>query len=219
MIGLKAGFSRPAFGLGKNTGEGGSQMAPMAAPTYLTPEAYLELERKATTKNEYLNGEILAMAGASFAHNFITLDTATHLNNRLMDGECQVAATGDLRVKVSRTESYFYPDIVVVCGEPRAEDNVFDTLLNPTLIVEVLSTSTETYDKDEKFTHYRQIDSLQEYILISQDKVQVVQYCRREPEWMPTEFRALVDVVPLVSIGCELPLQHIYRRVKFDSGN
>ena len=84
-----------------------------------------------------------------------------------MDGECQVAATGDLRVKVSRTESYFYPDIVVVCGEPRAEDNVFDTLLNPTLIVEVLSTSTETYDKDEKFTHYRQIDSLQEYILIS----------------------------------------------------
>lgn len=190
-------------------------MAPMAAPTYLTPEAYLELERKATRKNEYVNGEIIAMAGASFAHNFITLDTATHLNNQLMDGECQVAATGDLRVKVSRTASYFYPDIVVVCGEPRAEDNVFDTLLNPTLIVEVLSTSTETYDKDEKFTHYRQIDSLQEYILISQDRVEVVQYRRQEPEWIPTAFRVLEDVVPLVSVGCELPLQHIYRRVKF----
>lgn len=194
-------------------------MAPMAAPTYLTPEAYLELERKAITKNEYVNGEILAMAGASFAHNFITLDTATYLNNQLMDGECQVAGTGDLRVKVSRTESYFYPDIVVVCGEPRAEDNTFDTLLNPTLIVEVLSASTETYDKDEKFMHYRQIDSLQEYILISQDREQVVQYRRQEPEWIPTEFRAFADVVPLVSIGCELPLQHIYRRVKFDSSH
>ncbi|MDE0009797.1 MAG: Uma2 family endonuclease [Candidatus Poribacteria bacterium] len=194
-------------------------MAPMAALTYLTPEAYLESERKTTTKNEYVNGEVLAMAGASFVHNFITLDTATYLNNQLMGGECQVAGTGDLRVKVRRTESYFYPDIVVVCGEPRAEDNTFDTLLNPTLIVEVLSASTETYDKDEKFTHYRQIDSLQEYILISQETVEVVQYRCQEPEWIPTEFRGLVDIVPLVSIRCELPLQHIYRRVKFDSSH
>ena len=194
-------------------------MAPIAAPTYLTPEAYLKLERKATTKNEYVNGETILMAGASFAHNFITVDTAIHLSNQLIDTECQLASTGDLRVKVDQTESYFYPDIVVVCGEPRAEDNVFDTLLNPTLIVEVLSASTERYDTDEKFTHYRQIDALQEYILISQDKVQVVQYRRHEPEWIPTEFRTLADVVPLISIQCELPLQHVYRRVKFDNGN
>ena len=192
-------------------------MAPIAAPTYLTPKAYLELERKATTKSEYVNGEIIAMAGASFAHNFITLDTVIYLSTQLMNSECEVAATGDLRVKVSQTASYFYPDIVVVCGEPQAEDNVFDTLLNPTLIVEVLSSSTETYDRDEKFAHYRQIDTLQEYILISQDSVQVVQYRRQEPEWIPTAFQALEDVVPLVSIGCELPLQHVYRRVKFDS--
>ena len=194
-------------------------MAPMATPTYLTPEAYLELERKVTTKNEYVNGETIAMAGASFAHNFITFDTAVHLNNQLIDTECQIASTGDLRVKVVQTESSFYPDIVVVYGEPRAEDNVFDTLLNPTLIVEMLSTSTEMYDKDEKFTHYRQIDSLQEYILIAQDKVQVLQYRRHEPEWIPTEFRTLADVVPLLSNQCELPLQHVYRRVKFDNGN
>ncbi|MCY3722533.1 MAG: Uma2 family endonuclease [Candidatus Poribacteria bacterium] len=191
-------------------------MATTAAPTHLTPETYLELERKAITKSEYVNGEIIAMAGASFAHNFITLDTATHLNNQLMDGQGQ-AATGDLRVKVPRTESYFYPDIVVVCGGPQAEDNVFDTLLNPTLIVEVLSTSTETYDRDEKFTHYRQIDTLQEYILISQDNIGVVQYRRQEPEWIRTAFQTLDDVMSLVSIGCELPLRHIYRRVKFDS--
>ena len=194
-------------------------MAPIAAPTYLTPEAYLELERKATTKNEYVNGEPIAMAGASFAHNFITLDTAIHLNNQLMDTECQVASTGDLRVKVAETESYFYPDIVIVCGELSAEDNTFDTLLNPTLIVEVLSTSTETYDKDEKFAHYRQIDSLQEYVLISQDKVQVLRYRRHEPEWIPTEFRTLADIVPLLSNQCELPLRHVYRRVKFDNDN
>ena len=194
-------------------------MAPIAAPTYLTPKAYLELERKATTKNEYVNGETIAMAGASFAHNFITLDTVIYLSNQLLDSECEVASTGDLRVKVSQTESYFYPDIVVVCGEPQAEDNTFDTLVNPTLIVEVLSASTETYDRDEKFTHYRQIDTLQEYILVSQDRVEVVQYCRQEPEWMPTEFRTLEDVVPLISIGCELPLQHIYRRVKFNNSN
>jgi Uma2 family endonuclease len=81
------------------------------------------------------------------------------------------------------------------------------------------SGSTELYDRDEKFAHYRQIESLQEYVLISQDRVQVVQYGRQEPEWVPTEFRALADVVPLVSIGCELPLQHIYRRVNFDNGN
>ena len=192
-------------------------MAPMAAPTYLTPEAYLELERKATTKNEYVNGETIAIAGASFAHNFITLDTTIYLSRQLMDGDCEVASTGDLRVKVSQTASYFYPDIVVVCGEPQAEDNTFDTLVNPTLIVEVLSVSTEMYDRDEKFAHYRQIDSLQEYILISQDRVQVVHYRRQVSQWMPTEFRALEDVMPLVSIGCKLPLQHIYRRVKFDS--
>ncbi|MYA69385.1 Uma2 family endonuclease [Candidatus Poribacteria bacterium] len=194
-------------------------MAPIAAPTYLTPEAYLELERKAIRKNEYVNGEPLAMAGASFAHNFITFDTAIHLNNQLMDTECQVASTGDLRVKVAETESYFYPDIVVVCGEPRAEDNVFDTLLNPTVIVEVLSASTEMYDRDEKFTHCRQIDSLQEYILISEDKVQVLRYRRDEPKWVPTEFRTLADVVPLLSNQCELPLQQVYKRVKFDNGN
>lgn len=194
-------------------------MATTAAPTHLTPETYLELERKAITKSEYVNGEIIAMAGASFAHNFITLDTVIYLSNQLLDSECEVASTGDLRVKVSQTTSYFYPDIVVVCGEPQAEDNVFDTLLNPTLIVEVLSASTETDDRDEKFAHYRQISTLQEYILISQDSVQVVQYRRQEPEWIPTAFQALEDVVPLVSIGCELPLQHIYRRVEFDRSN
>ena len=192
-------------------------MASAAAHTHLTPEEYLAFERKATTKHEYLNGQIVAMSGASFAHNFITVNIATHLNIQLMNGECRVA-TSDMRVKVPQTDSYFYPDVVVVCGEPRAEDDTFDTLLNPTVVVEVLSPSTEVYDKGEKFEHYQQIASLKEYVLISQDKIRVEHYRRQETEWLQTEFQGLEDVLSLLSIGCELRLQDIYRRVEVASG-
>ena len=188
-------------------------MSSVAAQTYLTPEEYLAFERKATTKHEYLNGQIVAMSGASFAHNFITANIAIHLGIQLMDGECRVV-TNDMRVKAIQTESYFYPDVVVVCGEPRAEDDAFDTLLNPTLIVEILSPSTETYDRGEKFEHYQQIASLQEYILVSQDKIHVEHYRREETEWLRTEFRGLEEVLSLLSVGCELRLQDVYRRVE-----
>ena len=192
-------------------------MASTASQTYLTPKEYLAFERKATTKHEYLNGQIVAMSGASFAHNFITVNIATHLNIQLMNGECRVA-TSDMRVKVTEIDSYFYPDVVVVCGEPRAEDDTFDTLLNPTLIVEVLSPSTEGYDRGEKFEHYQQIVSLKDYILISQDEVRVEHYCRQESEWLQSEFQGLEDVLSLFSIGCELRLSDIYRRVEVASG-
>ena len=192
-------------------------MSSVAAQTYLTPEEYLAFERKATTKHEYLNGQIVAMSGASFAHNFITMNTANQLYNQLIGGECQVAAS-DMRVKATQTGSYFYPDIVVVCGEPRAEDETFDTLLNPTLIVEILSPSTETYDKGEKFEHYQQIASLKDYILISQDTVHIEHYCREGSKWLQTEFAELEDVLSLHSIGCELRLQNVYRRVEVTSG-
>ncbi len=192
-------------------------MASAAAQTYLSPEEYLAFERKATTKHEYLNGQIVAMSGASFAHNFITVNIATSLNVQLMEGECRVA-TSDMRVKVTQINSYFYPDVVVVCGEPRAEDDTFDTLLNPTLIVEVLSPSTEGYDRGEKFEHYQQIASLKDYILISQDEIRVEHYRRQESEWLRSEFRELEDVLSLLSINCELRLQDVYRRVEIASG-
>ncbi len=188
-------------------------MSSLAVQTYLTPEEYLAFERKATTKHEYINGRIVAMSGASFAHNFITANIVTYLNIQLMDGECRAVAS-DMRVKAQQTESYFYPDVVVVCGEPRAEDDTFDILLNPTVVVEVLSRSTEAYDRGEKFKHYRQIGSLKDYILISQDEVRVEHYCRQGSGWMQTEFRELEDVLSLFSIGCELRLQDIYRRVE-----
>ena len=192
-------------------------MVSAAIQTYLTPEEYLTFERKATTKSEYLRGQIIAMSGASFAHNFITADIVTHLNIQLMGGECQVAAS-DMRVKATQTASYFYPDVVVICGEPRAEDDNFDILLNPTLIVEVLSPSTEAYDRGEKFEHYQQIASLKEYILVSQDKVHVEQYRRQGEQWLLTEFREIEEVLSLFSIDCELRLRDVYRRVKFASG-
>ena len=118
-----------------------------------------------------------------------------------------------MRVKTSSKGAYFYPDVVVFCGEPEFEDNIFDTLLNPILVIEVLSPSTETYDKGEKFRHYQELASLQEYILVSQDRIRVERYRLLKTQWVQTEFQAREDVLPLASIGCQLPLQDIYRRV------
>ncbi|MDE0685829.1 MAG: Uma2 family endonuclease [Candidatus Poribacteria bacterium] len=189
-------------------------MSTVTAQTYLTPTEYLNWERKAVTKHEYLDGEIVAMSGASNAHNIITMNTSYQLYDQLLDRDCLVYAS-DMRVRVQAPVSYFYPDIAVVCGEPRFEDDVFDTLLNPTVVVEVLSPSTAAYDRREKFTRYQQIASLKEYILISQNLIHLEHHLRQENQWSATEFQKLDDVVPVTSIECELLLGHIYRRVTF----
>lgn len=189
-------------------------MTAIAVQTHLTPEEYLIWERKAPFKNEYLGGQILAMSGASRAHNLITGNTFNGLYNQLVDRDCEVY-TGEMRVKASPTTSYFYPDIVVVCDVPRFEDDTFDVLLNPTIVVEVLSPSTAAYDKGEKFESYKQITSLQEYILVSQDSVNVERHLRLGTQWRTIEFQNLADVLPLNSICCELSLSHIYRRVQW----
>lgn len=189
-------------------------MSTPIARTYLTPAEYINWERKAVTKHEYLDGEIVAMSGASNAHNIITMNTSYQLYDQLLDRDCFVYAS-DMRVRVQSPVSYFYPDIAVVCGEPRFEDDVFDTLLNPTLIIEVLSPSTAAYDRREQFTRYQQIASLKEYILISQSRMYVDHHLRQENQWCTTEFQQSDDVVPVTSIKCELLLRHIYRRVPF----
>ncbi len=189
-------------------------MSTLTAQTYLTPAEYINWERKAVTKHEYLDGEIVAMSGASNAHNIITMNTSYQLYDQLLDRDCFVYAS-DMRVGVDSPTSYLYPDIAVVCGEPRFEDDVFDTLLNPTIIIEVLSPSTAAYDRRDKFTRYQQIASLKEYILISQSQVYVEHHLRQENQWRVTEFQKLDDVVPVTSIKCELLLGHIYRRVTF----
>ncbi len=187
-------------------------MSSLAAETLFTPEEYIASERKAMVKSEYLKGQIIAMSGASLAHTRITLDIATELNIQLRGGDCEVI-TNDMRVKTGPKGAYFYPDVVAFCGDPQFEDNVFDTLLNPILVIEVLSSSTEVYDRGEKFSHYQELASLREYILVSQDRVRVEQYRLLKTQWVETEYQRYEDVLPLVSIGCELPLQDIYRRV------
>ena len=187
-------------------------MATVAAQTYFTPEEYIALERKAHFKSEYFNGHIIAMSGASQAHNRITGDIFYGLYPQLIGHGCDIF-TSEMRVRASLGESYFYPDVVVVCGEPEFEDDTFDTLLNPIVIVEVLSPSTEAYDRGEKFTRYKHLASLQEYILVSQDKVSIEHHRRHGTQWMLSHYRALEEVLQLPAIGCELPLRDIYARV------
>ena len=188
-------------------------MSSVAAQTYLTPQEYITAERKATLKSEYLSGEIVAMSGASHEHNLITMNAATGLYNQLVEQGCRVLAS-DMRVGISAGNSYFYPDIVVVCEKPRFEDNEFDTLINPIVVIEVLSQSTEAYDKGEKFRRYQQLESLQEYILISQDQVRVERYFRQDKNWVSSEFTSLEDILGLISVEAELSLQQIYRFVE-----
>ena len=157
-------------------------MSTLAAQTYLTPAEYIDVERKAVTKSEYLSGRIIAMSGASNAHNIITMNTANQLYNQLLDRDCLVYGS-DMRVRVQDPVSYFYPDVTVVCGEPRFEDDVFDTLLNPTVVIEVLSPSTAAYDRREKFARYQQIASLKAYILISQNRMHLEHHLREGNEW------------------------------------
>lgn len=187
-------------------------MSSLAAETFFTPEEYLASERKATVKSEYLNGQIIAMSGASLAHTRIIADIVTEINIQLRGRDCEVISN-DMRVKTGAKGAYFYPDVVVFYGEPEFENNVFDTLLNPILVVEVLSPSTEVFDRGEKFAQYQELVSLREYILVSQDRVRVEQYRLMKMQWVATEFRRYEDVLPLVSVNCELPLRDIYRRV------
>ena len=189
-------------------------MEAVAAQAFFTPEEYLARERKAMTKSEYRNGQIHAMPGASRKHNLITGNTLVELHLQLRNRECEVYPS-DMRVKVSSTGTYTYPDVVVVCDEPRFGDTHFDTLLNPTVLIEVLSPSTAAYDRGDKFAAYQKLDSLSEYVLISQDAVRVEHYLRQEQEWDLTEFRSLADVFSLVSIDCELSLQAIYAKINF----
>ena len=183
----------------------------------LTPEDYLALERSADFKSEYFDGEIFAMTGASEPHNTIVANTLSEIRQQLKKRPCKVYAN-DMRVKVDPTGLYTYPDVVVVCGKARLEDAHLDTLLNPTLIVEVLSDSTEAYDRGRKFEHYRKLESLTEYVLIAQHQPHVESY-RRQPDhhWLLTECSGLDGALRLESIDCELALAEIYDKVELQS--
>jgi Uma2 family endonuclease len=189
-------------------------MASATRITRFTPEQYLAMERKADFKSEYDGGFITAMAGASRKHNLISLNFASEIRSQLRSRPCE-AYIGDMRLCVSPTRLYTYPDVMAVCGEGQYLDADVDTLLNPTMIAEVLSDSTESYDRGRKFGHYRQLASLQEYVLVAQDEVKVERFTRREDDWVLSIFTSLDDTLRLSSIDCEIALREIYDRVEF----
>jgi Uma2 family endonuclease len=181
----------------------------------LTPQEYLALERLAEFKSEYLRGEVFAMAGASYKHTLAKDNLAGETRNQVKNGPCRVL-TSDMRVRVDATGLYTYPDIAIVCDEPRFEDEVLDTLLNPRALVEVLSDSTEKYDRGAKFGHYRQIPSLQEYVLVAQDQPLVERYVRQaDDSWLLTVFQGLEQTFAFATVPVQVPLAEIYSGVSF----
>jgi Uma2 family endonuclease len=184
--------------------------------TQIAPAEYLELERKSASKNEYLKGEVFAMTGASLRHNLIALNIAAELKQQLKQTDCKVLIS-DMRVSAPGATLYTYPDVVVVCGEPQLADDHLDTLLNPCLIVEVLSKSTAAYDREIKFGYYRTIESLTEYLLVAQDEHYIAQHIRQpDGRWLLADIRGLESRIELASVGCVLALSEVYDRVSFD---
>lgn len=189
-------------------------MSSAARTLRYTPAEYLARERPSATRHEYLDGYLFEMAGASREHNLITSNLNRELGSQLRDRPCEVYSS-EMRVCVGPTGLYTYPDVVVVCGEPRFQDGELDTLLNPTVLVEVLSPSTEAYDRGLKFGHYRRLATVREYVLVAQDRVLVERFTRQGEEWLLAELNRPEDVLRLASIGCEVPLREIYAKVEF----
>jgi Uma2 family endonuclease len=182
----------------------------------MSPEEYLAFERGADEKHEYRDGVIVAMSGAKWNHNVIAWNIGGELRNKLKDREC-VVCPGDMRVFLPSDDLYVYPDVVVVCGKPDFQDQVFDTLLNPIIVIEILSESTEAYDRGEKFRSYRKIATLREYVLVSQSRRQVEKYTKHgDGFWMLSEAAGADSAISLESIDCTLTLAEIYDKVEFE---
>jgi Uma2 family endonuclease len=183
--------------------------------TLLTPEEYLAMEREAEYKSEYYDGVMYAMAGARAAHDLIAGNTHGQLWNAFRSRPCR-AHTSDMRVRTV-ARHYAYPDTSALCGEPRFLDERHDTLLNPGMIVEVLSPSTEAYDRGRKFELYQSISSLREYLLLASDRVHADLYTRQANGlWLLSSAGGLDDVLTFESVGCEIKLADLYEKVEFD---
>ncbi len=191
-------------------------MALPQSKIYYTPEQYLAMEREAEFRHEYIDGYVFAMAGESFAHGRIKMDTASALNIQLKGKTCEVF-TSDTKVRTPDIRVFGYPDILVVCGQPIHHDHYQDVLLNPKVIIEVLSPSTEAYDRGSKFASYRKLEALTDYILISQDQYRIEHYVRQTNNfWLMSEETDLSKSLIIESIGCELSLSEVYARVKIE---
>ncbi|HLH20277.1 MAG TPA: Uma2 family endonuclease [Bryobacteraceae bacterium] len=182
----------------------------------LTPEEYLEIEESAEYKSEYYPGEMFAMSGVSPEHDGMGANLIRHLGNQLANRPCFVH-TSDMRVHTPATGLYTYPDVTVTCGQPEflRRPGRTATQLNPTLIIEILSPTTEGYDRGKKFEHYKSIDSLREYLLVSSDRMGATLCRRQTPElWLLMTFNTPEAVIELASIGCRLVLRDLYEKVE-----
>jgi Uma2 family endonuclease len=187
-------------------------------PIRMTEEEYLAFDRSSKYRHELLGGIVVAMAGGSREHILITGSTYAHLYNQTAKRPCEVYQS-EMRVRVKAGRSYYYPGIVVVCGEPQFIDGSVDTLTNPTVLIEVLSPSTEKKDREVKAKNYRQMPSVHEYLFISQNEVLVEHYVRKGTKWEITDYRDMADVLELSSIDCKLALADVYEKIDFDDGN
>ena len=184
---------------------------------FLSEEEYLRIEREAEYKSEYYQGEMFAMSGASLEHNEISSNVNFAIRSRLRDKPCRVL-TSDMRVKVQENGLYTYPDVVLVCERPELEDEQFDTLLNPYLILEILSPSTESYDRGKKFEMYQSLDSLQHYLLVAQDRPSVMHFRRQtDNDWLSRLAQNLEERIVLEDLEIAIPLAEIYERIEFET--
>lgn len=182
--------------------------------TFLTPQEYLEIERKAEYKSEYYAGEMFAMSGGTANHSFIGCNIIALLTAKLRGSSCR-AANSDLRVSVTPHGPFYYPDAMILCGEIKFADNRQDVVTNPVVIFEVLSPSTATYDLGEKFMQYQRIDSLREYVVVHQDSILVQRFERREDgQWLAAFHNGLEGMVTLSSVPCALPMAEIYEGIQ-----
>ncbi|MFM9905764.1 MAG: Uma2 family endonuclease [Pyrinomonadaceae bacterium] len=183
-------------------------------------EEYFELEKSNNEKFEFWDGNVWSMSGAQFAHNLIVTNLITDLNLVLRDKGCFVLGP-EMRVKVPAYSPYRYPDLSALCGKPQIEQiSGIDMLVNPQLIVEVLSDSTEAFDRGDKFSYYKSIESFSEYLLVAQHRPHVTQFVKHgDGFWANFEFNDLNDSVELKSVSCSLPLVSIYRDVSFPEPN
>jgi len=182
--------------------------------SFITPEQYLEIERAAEFKSEYYQGEMFAREGAVYGHNVVVVNATSLLWEQFRKRPCGVFSN-DMRVLIPATGLYTYPDVVAVCGERQFQDKKQDTLLNPTLIIEVLSPTTEAYDRGRKFDHYRSINSLSEYLVLS-DRIHTDLFTKQpDGRWILTSADRLEESVDLPSIGCRLNLADLYEKVEF----
>lgn len=180
-----------------------------------TPAEYLEFERKSEIRHEYFKGEIFANSGASRNHCLASINLNGLIWQKLKRADFE-AYISKMRVFIPQTGIYTYPDLVVVCGEPQFQDDVFDTLLNPVLLIEVLSDSTEGYDRGKKFQHYRSIESLQEYVLVAQNEARIEKYVKHgDGFWLLSEAVGLDSEIEFSSIECRIPLREVYDKINF----